>query len=519
VPKEFMTEKVVVTNAAALKRKYGTRGYSAVLAAVRRLKAADRGRGVSTRLVSVDSAAAMKRYRGRAVTDAEDPRQNKEAIDAVFAVSPPDYLVLLGSVDVVPHQDLTEPLFSGDDPDRRGYSDLPYACEAPYGTRINDFIGPTRVVGRIPDLTGATSPEYLVKLLDLAANWRPLARSEYEQPLALTAQVWQGSTELSLRALFRSAAGMRITAPRGPKWSAADIARRTHFVNCHGAPSSPEFYGDDGRNQPVSHWATHVAGKLTRGTVAAVECCYGAELYDPALLPGQQAGIANVYLGEGAYGCFGSTTIAYGDADTNSAADLLCQYFLAGMLAGASLGRAALEAWQRFARDDTDLDPVDLKTLAQFVLLGDPSGHPVLAPQWAARRTRGAPPAARPDTARRDRRTGLLRRGLSILQTQGTAVRRRGKPPARVLKALRREADPRSLQPSETLSFAVTTPPVRDALPTTARAARITLAEPAAFHVLFARRARARADDAARSMLVAKEVAGEIVSLRTLERR
>ena len=43
----------------------------------------------------------------------------------------------------------------------------------------------------------------------------------------------------------------------------------------------------------------------------AAECCYGAELYEPAKAQGQ-AGIANTYLGEGAIGFLGSTTIAYG---------------------------------------------------------------------------------------------------------------------------------------------------------------------------------------------------------------
>jgi hypothetical protein len=46
---------------------------------------------------------------------------------------------------------------------------------------------------------------------------------------------------------------------------------------------------------------------------------------------------------------------------------------------GASIGRAALEARQQFAQGAAQLDPVDLKTLAQFILLGDPSVHPITA--------------------------------------------------------------------------------------------------------------------------------------------
>ncbi|MEX2282231.1 MAG: hypothetical protein WEE89_07085 [Gemmatimonadota bacterium] len=513
-----MTEKIVVTNATALKRKYG-KAYADVRAAVTRWIAADNARGVSTRLVAVDAAAAMKRYHGKPVTDAAHPRQNKEAIDAVFGTARPDYLVILGAVDVIPHQDLTNPLYSSDDPDRYSLGDLPYACESPYSRRINDFIGPTRVIGRLPDLTGATKPDYLIKLIDTAARWQRLAREKYERPLAITAGVWEGSTRLTLRNLFRTSTSVRISPPRGPKWRTADVARLTHLINCHGAQVSPEFYGQQGNSYPVSHQASHIAGKITRGTVVAVECCYGAELYDPNLLPNSQAGIANVYLLGGAYGYFGSTTIAYGDVDTNSAADLLCQYFLAGVLNGASLGRAALEAQQRFARLGTTLDPVDLKTLAQFVLLGDPSIHPVQAS------TNGAPMkkaagvfSLQGDDLRHDRRVSLLRKGLSIPQTQGTAVRAKKATSSKVMAQLRQEARKRSLTPADVLSFGVEQPVVQ-AIAARKSLRKATLDAPASYHVLFSRKARAKAVQAPVVLLVAKEVDGEIVSLRELHRR
>jgi hypothetical protein len=74
---------------------------------------------------------------------------------------------------------------------------------------------------------------------------------------------------------------------------------------------------------------------------------------------------------------FGSTTIAYGPCEGNGSADLVCQYFVQQVLGGSSLGRAALEARQKFAGARTHLDPYDLKTLMQFYLLGDPSAQPV----------------------------------------------------------------------------------------------------------------------------------------------
>src|SRR4029453_14340311 len=105
------------------------------------------------------------------------------------------------------------------------------------------------------------------------------------------------------------------------------------------------------------------------GAGAAVECCYGAQLYDSVTLS-LPLPICQRYLIQGAYGYFGSSTIAYGPEEGNGAADLITQYFLLAILDGASLGRAALQARQQFVQQTGELDPVDLKTLGQFNLLG-----------------------------------------------------------------------------------------------------------------------------------------------------
>jgi hypothetical protein len=127
---------------------------------------------------------------------------------------------------------------------------------------------------------------------------------------------------------------------------------------------------------PASLTSGTLTKKIKPGTVAAVECCYGAELYDSVTL-GLPLPICQQYLAHGAYGYFGSSTIAYGPAVGNGAADLITQYFLLAVIGGASLGRAALVARQQYIEQVGELDPIDLKTLAQFNLLGDPSVHPV----------------------------------------------------------------------------------------------------------------------------------------------
>ncbi len=414
--------KVIVTNRAALGRKYGGQ-QAAIDQALQRLVAADAARGLRTVVANLADPAEMKSYGGTAVTNVQGGKQNKAAVDAVYRSLTPEYLVILGSVDVVPHQNLGNPV--GDD-DRVVPSDLPYACERDYSWRATDFLGPTRVVGRLPDVAGATSPVFLLGLLDIAANYQCRPRADYESYLGISAKVWQQSTAASLRAIFGDSNDLQTSPLRGPDWSQPPLlARRAHFINCHGAPATPHFYGQSGTRYPVAHSAAKLADQIAAGTIVAAECCYGSELYRPALAHGV-LGICSEYLRSGAYGFFGSTTIAYGPTEGNSEADIITQDFLKHVLAGASLGRAALQARQDFVLKNAVLDPCNLKTLAQFVLLGDPSIQPVQkadvdpAPagaKSAAKSAAGAKwlaGAAALAAGRAARRETLLKNGLAL---------------------------------------------------------------------------------------------------------
>lgn len=457
--------KVIVTNLSALQLKYST-GLPRIRDAIKRLIAADKKRGLTTLLVAIDSAQDMRAARGAPVTSASDPRQAKAAIDAVWKTYTPDYLMILGAPDVVPMQILRNP--ARGDGDANVPSDLPYACAAPYSSDPSAFLGPTRVVGRLPDLFGGSDPAYLVGLLGTAARFRTRPRQDFQRYLGLSAKVWEASTALSLTKVFGDSSALQAIPPRGPVWTNAQLALRTHFINCHGADSSPQFYGQpEGKEEyPVAHDAARLKRKVSDGTVIAAECCYGAQLYNPQDSAGQ-AGICSTYLADGAYGFFGSTTIAYGPSEGNGQADLICQFFLNSVLDGASLGRAALEARQRFAALYTHLDPTDLKTLAQFYLLGDPSVQPVGAVPHALARTKAfknavkgaktAPVAATPG-AREFRRERLARTGTNLAETMGAVRPIQARPPAGVTRALNAAARESRIEERARQSYAVAFP-------------------------------------------------------------
>lgn len=549
-----MDDKVIVTNLTALRNKYG-KGVAKIEAAIKRLVAADKKRGITTRLVALDDAPSMKKLKAPVVTNADDFKQNKQAIDGVFLALMPDYLMILGANDIVPHQNLKNPVFNaGGDRDAFAFGDLPYACEAPYSQMPQDFTGPTRVVGRLPDLNGVANLDYLIRIIEVAIGYKQLQASDYASYLGISAEVWRGSTEMSLTNLFGSAADLQLAPDKGPKWETSLISRRAHFINCHGAVADFHFYGQRGNSFPPSHDASFFNGKIKEGTVVAAECCYGGELYNPNLANGQP-GICNTYLGSGAYGFFGSTTIAYGPANGNGSADLICQFFLRSVFKGASTGRAALEARQRFIEASPELDPVDLKTLAQFNLYGDPSIVPVAVQTATKSVTRGSSAKATFEAGaaeRADVRRQLLSKGLWLAKnhpvavertttttTRGAKTRGGGGVSSGVEAALKRLARDANLQQSEVMSFGIDRAPEPKNMTRSMKAMR---PPSTAFHVIVGRRSDGGAEgattrgtrgakaktaapeaegtsvppSAALVALVAKEVDGQVVSVREL---
>ena len=96
-----MIQKLIVTNVAALKKKYGAAGLKLIQKSLSRLVAADALRGLTTRVEAVDNPTRS----APKVTIIGNQRQVKATIDKLFtAHGSPDYLLILGGPDVIPHQ-------------------------------------------------------------------------------------------------------------------------------------------------------------------------------------------------------------------------------------------------------------------------------------------------------------------------------------------------------------------------------------------------------------------------------
>jgi hypothetical protein len=111
--------------------------------------------------------------------------------------------------------------------------------------------------------------------------------------------------------------------------------------------------------------------------VFSVEACYGTQLYDPDAV-GKDMPIVNQAMRSDCCGYLGSSTIAYGPASGQGQADIICQQFLKSVLAGKDVGQATLEARQSFIRTEDMTLPVNLKTIGQFMIMGNCGFAPVI---------------------------------------------------------------------------------------------------------------------------------------------
>lgn len=413
--------KYIVSSETNLKQKYG-KDFSRLQRSLKKLIAADKARNIDTRILYIDNAASAKKAKIKAVGSTTE-QDCKRAIDNLYKKHQPDYILILGAQDIIPFQLIDNP--AGDDGDWDVPSDLPYACDAPFSRNISSFTGPTRVVGRVPDIPGVADVRYFEQLIDNIVNHSPIDADRYRKYFSVSAKVWQKSTQKSLSNIFGHNTDLLLSPIAAPKngYLKKHFKPLTHFFNCHGAKLDWSYYGQHGESYPIALDTNNLPKNIGYGTVVAAECCYGAELIDPTKLPnGNGVGnktyisIANNYLKNGAISFVGSSTIAYGPPDGQALADLITQFFIINILEGKSAGAAFLNARQRFISEEgPTLDPYELKTLAQFYLLGDPSIRPAMSEEDKTKDVRTG------NTTRNDR-AKMMVRGTSLQKSTSPAV-------------------------------------------------------------------------------------------------
>jgi hypothetical protein len=394
-------DKLIITHRTALQKKYGP-AFSDVSALLKKMVAVDKTKGLHSKTLFIDDVTAMKSCKARAVNKPGNEAQYKNAVDDLFTFFKPDYLLIFGSQDIIPFQKLLNDNYiatmgnrdSEDDDDEKLIdSDLPYACEAPYNKnrRVQNYISPSRVVGRLPDIPGKANLAYIDKLTNIAINWKPLT-SFPKNLFSLSTATWNEITDrIVLEALGYQHPAFTSPVKKEGGWKKKELNPFIHLINCHGGETDARFWGENaktGEMEPASLNSSDLNKKIRTGTVVVAECCFGGELYEPNPRLNLPMSIANSYLLNGAIGYLGSSCSAFGAVNGEQFlynADLVAKYFLRHLRNGASLGRAFLQTRQEYFSKFNQPDPIDYKTLAQFNLLGDPSLHIYLPKQKMAK--------------------------------------------------------------------------------------------------------------------------------------
>jgi hypothetical protein len=408
------TVKLSVTIKGRLEHKYGPKLKQIDAAIQAWIKADAKKHSICTVHVAVDDSAAMLRVwrdhfpeapRVRPVSGRITAPKIKRVIDHLWKRLNPEYLVLFGGHDIVPMFEVLNPAFGqgvgeSEDKDEKVRTDNPYASSLPFRSlKRRSYLVADRVIGRIPDMapgkvnrsaeaSGGTEsdPGWFVDYLKTAKNWQSRPRRFYARSsYAICSQEFKDPARQCMRFIGRPESDLLTSPPTmdRSKPSQHRISARLHLIKCHGNQLDPNFWGNGKRWVKAVRSAT-LKTHLKRNTVVGTMCCYGAQIYPPSDPNTRYRGqwpMASTYLRNGALGFVGSTMMAWVGPDTMMYADYVAGGYLKYVLQGASIGRAFLDSKMNYVgailQQGNALDLGDEKTLIEYILLGDPSIHPV----------------------------------------------------------------------------------------------------------------------------------------------
>jgi hypothetical protein len=453
---KYQTIKLSVTVKGRLEAKYNDAAREKIKAAIELWKNADAKRGIHTVHVAVDDRAEMTNLwrdhfpRKRRVTPLSgkpSALKIKRVVDDLWDRLNPEYLVLFGGDDVIPMFKVENPSHNWKgDWDRKLPTDNPYATSKPFLPSDVDppYLIPERVVGRIPDMHANGDPAWLVDYLATAIHWKSRSARFYRETYAICSSDSSGPGKEFMQSISKPVSKLFVSPPTRDISTSARrrLSARLHMIRCHGNPLDAAFWGHDpDEENEEKAWkraitSTTLKARLQPATLVGTMCCYGAQIFSPTLRHARSHRkwpLASTYLRRGALAFVGSTKRAWLGGDRMDSADWLVADYLKRVLGGASIGRAFLESKQKHLgfqlENGQSIDRPDQKTLIEYVLLGDPSIHPV--------KTVTHPRSSLVAAERRQRRVVLARIAEQVRKLLPTRARLRPAAPAEATKVFK----------------------------------------------------------------------------------
>ena len=403
MPTNDQSIKLSVTVKKRLEKKYDTDALNDIKAALEDWRKADEKRGIQTVHIAVDDPADpnLQKWGVERVSGKATAKKIKRAIDKLWKkITPePDYLVLFGGDDIVPMFQVPNPSIGMRelDTDPTVPTDNPYATHLAFSpSNPKSFAVPERAIGRIPDMVsdpGKGDAAWLLAYLQTATKWEPKDDSFYKLPYAIcTAEAKYAATEFMQKAFAKPDLPLVVCPPESDNSTPPRdrLSAGLHMIKCHGNKEDATFWGFDEFDEDRERYAAISSATLRAlpkpPAVVATMCCYGAQIFPPK--EGDIWPVASTYLRQGALGFVGSTMMAWVGTFGMGPADWIVQSYLKNVLTGASIGNAFLACKQDYrsfySLEDNILSDNEEKTLIEYVLLGDPSIHPVASSQSSA---------------------------------------------------------------------------------------------------------------------------------------
>jgi hypothetical protein len=275
-------------------------------------------------------------------------------------------LLIIGDSTVVPCADWDN---LGDGYDDNVPSDLAYISldnTSPWDGVEYDFENITQV-GRIP----AKATNGFSEAIAYFENAKKFVGYTGTKSFAYSAHVWQRTTSAEFSHLNPNL----ITSPKytcnsrdagsNGLWLLDRLSPDYNMVcfNLHGSDDSHVWYGQIGDFYPDAFDKNLLP--QNNGYVLLTEACYGAR-------PTYSDSIVVNALKNGCMAFVGSSRIAYGwDDGRICCADVIAQHFTYHVARGETVGNAFLYALSALSQNE--MNEIEIKTLAEFSLYGDPS--------------------------------------------------------------------------------------------------------------------------------------------------
>lgn len=282
------------------------------------------------------------------------------------------YVFILGNEDVIPTMEFQN---QSEDGDQTISSDLPYSTlttKSPF--EGFEFSARKMLrVGRLVSYQGESFEKF-------ASYFRNAMKSSGAfssiKPYGLSAKIWKRETDFEYQKVVTNTKTENSLPDSSPEITVSTvenyIPRDANLLmfNLHGSNNTKFWYGQDNDSYPEAVQPESLS-VLSAPYIIGVEACYGANFCGNL---NENQSILTRAMQSGCLSLLGSSRIAYGTPEPEgNCADFMIGEYLKQIKNGETAGDSHIAGIRRVVKESEDFTDVEIKTIAEFNLFGDPA--------------------------------------------------------------------------------------------------------------------------------------------------